>query len=195
MLDVPVDITPPAALHACFVEVYVVTRSRSLDRTSSSVQSPFVNSASNRSICGARSVLDSHVSGSNQSRNSLSEISPARYRTSSRRIGSSSSKCMSPRIQVVAVSATELRRMFNDGLYVERVQSGELTEKVLSQNTPSPRAHQQPGTKSQLVAYLDAQGREVARTHQYLRPGGTLGGSGKPDPKKIFKEGKLYVVR
>lgn len=85
--------------------------------------------------------------------------------------------------------------MFNDGAYVERAKSGELSEKVLAQNNASSKAHQPPGTISQLIAYFDAKGREVARAHRYLRRDGTLGASGKPDPKKVFKDGKLYVSR
>lgn len=85
--------------------------------------------------------------------------------------------------------------MFNDGAYAERAAKGELTEKVLSENNPSPKANQPPGTKSQLIGYFDARGREVARAHQYLRKDGRLGASGKPDPKKVFKDGKLYVTR
>jgi len=102
---------------------------------------------------------------------------------------------MSSPIQIVEVSVTELRKIFNDGAYVERARLGELAEKLLSENNPSPKARQPPGTKSQLIGYFDAKGREVARAHQYLRKDGTLGASGKPDPKKIFKEGKLYVYK
>ena len=45
------------------------------------------------------------------------------------------------------------------------------------------------------IAYLDSSGHRVAVVHQYLRKDGTLGGSGRPDPKKLFHDGKLYVLR
>jgi hypothetical protein len=35
----------------------------------------------------------------------------------------------------------------------------------------------------------------VVVVHQYLRKDGSLGGSGKPDPKKLFHKGKLYVTQ
>lgn len=38
-----------------------------------------------------------------------------------------------------------------------------------------------------LCSTLD--GRPLALAHQYKRPNGQLGGSGKPDPKKSFVEG------
>jgi hypothetical protein len=43
-----------------------------------------------------------------------------------------------------------------------------------------------------MVAYYDGQGDEIARVHQYLRPDGTLGAAGRPDPKRIFENGVLY---
>ena len=35
----------------------------------------------------------------------------------------------------------------------------------------------------------------VAEVHQYVRPDGSLGGSGLPDPKRLYKDGILYAVR
>ena len=86
--------------------------------------------------------------------------------------------------------------MFNAGLYWERAQSGELSEKLIRDGHPSPLASREPPcTQSQIIAYLDTKGRKVAIVHQYLRKDGSLGGSGKPDPKKLFHEGILYVSR
>ena len=50
-------------------------------------------------------------------------------------------------------------------------------------------------THSQMIAYRDAQGKEVARAHQYKRPDGTLGLSGKPDPKRMYAGGVVYKFR
>jgi hypothetical protein len=101
---------------------------------------------------------------------------------------------MSPRIQIIEVSIAELRRMFNEARYDERSRNGELYVKVLSEGKPSPSAKQPPGTKSQLIGYFDAKGHEVARAHQYLLKNGSLGASGKPDPKKVFQYPTLYVA-
>lgn len=92
------------------------------------------------------------------------------------------------------VATEELRRLFNEGRYWERVRSGELYEVLYREGHPSPKdSHEPPCTRSQIIAYLDAQGRQVAIVHQYLRKDGSLGGSGKPDPKKLFHRGKIYL--
>ena len=100
------------------------------------------------------------------------------------------------RIQIVAVSPAEIRRMFNEGGYWDKVYTGDLSEKLVREGHPSPARSGQPFcTRSQIVAYLDVRGRQVALVHQYLRKDGRIGGSGKPDPKKLFQHGTLYVVR
>jgi hypothetical protein len=82
--------------------------------------------------------------------------------------------------------------MFNDGKYWERAKAGEFTQVVKRSGTPRPDANQPAGTLSQVVIYLDADGFEIARVHQYLRPDGTLGASGRPDPKRLFRDGVIY---
>jgi len=95
----------------------------------------------------------------------------------------------------IDVSAETLRKIFNDGGYWELAKQGKLFEKEYY-SSPSPKSSgEPPGTLSQIVAYLDSQGRQVAIVHQYLRRDGSVGGSGRPDPKKLFHNGKLYVVR
>jgi hypothetical protein len=95
----------------------------------------------------------------------------------------------------VEVSPRELRDRFNRGNYVERVAAGELTARVLKDGHPSPpRAGLPICTRSQSIAYFDAKGDEVAMIHQYLKPDGTLGASGRPDPKRLLENGVLYVA-
>jgi len=96
------------------------------------------------------------------------------------------------------VTKQELRDLFN-AIILPRVQAGELREKIRSDGTPDPRNNQPPGSRSQIVAYHEvAQGgsaRAIALAHRYLRPDGTLGGSGKrlPDPRWVFHEGKIFA--
>jgi hypothetical protein len=93
------------------------------------------------------------------------------------------------------VSAAELRQKFNDHDFAGRVQRGELTAHVLSERIPQPMPpHLQPGTRSQIIAYRDANGVQVAVVHQYLQPDNTLGASGRPDPKRIILNNLLYIV-
>ena len=86
-----------------------------------------------------------------------------------------------------------MRRRFNDGRYWERVQSGELRTEEWDSRHPSLTAANEPYcTRSQMIAYLDQAGNEVARVNQYLRPDGAIGASGQPDPKRLFDGGILY---
>lgn len=78
---------------------------------------------------------------------------------------------------------------------MERAQAGDLHEVVKADNHPSqPLANEPFCTRSQIVAYFDRHGAEVARAHRYLRTDNTLGASGKPDPKRIREGNVLYIV-
>ncbi|MBI3696075.1 MAG: hypothetical protein HY238_14690 [Acidobacteria bacterium] len=92
------------------------------------------------------------------------------------------------------VPEQELRRMFNQGQYYERTQTGELWEDPMADAHPSPeRSHEPVCTHSQIIAYRDGSGKKVAVVHQYLRRDGKLGASGKPDPKWLLVDDVIYV--
>jgi hypothetical protein len=91
------------------------------------------------------------------------------------------------------ISPTEMQKMFNDEDYWGKAKSGEFTTVTLEHRHPALTAASEPHcTYSQMISYRDASGNEMARVHQYLRPDGTIGASGKPDPKRIFVGGTLY---
>ena len=46
-----------------------------------------------------------------------------------------------------------------------------------------------------MLVYWTQDGQPLAMVHQYLRPDGTIGSSGKPDPKRILVGNKLLAVR
>ncbi len=92
------------------------------------------------------------------------------------------------------ISAKEIRAYFNEGRYVDLVSYGVLKTKLIREGPAGPSANQPPGTKSQVIAYLDSSSKQVAVVHQYVTPAGTLGGSGKPDPKRLLHNGTLYVL-
>jgi|SRR5579871_1292632 len=94
----------------------------------------------------------------------------------------------------VKVSAQALRQLFNESGYWELVKSGALSEKLYFTRTPDKKHNEPPGTVSQILAYVDSEGRQVALVHQYLRKDGTLGGSGRPDPKKMLYRGVMYSL-
>ena len=94
------------------------------------------------------------------------------------------------------VDVDKLRAMFNDGRFRERAAEGSLftfayrdnpvPEDALPDNCPL-------GTRSQEVHYFDARTRQrVAIVHQYVRPDGTIGASGLPDPKYVVVGTDVY---
>jgi hypothetical protein len=95
------------------------------------------------------------------------------------------------------ITETELRKLFNDH-YLDRINAGEIREIVLrgAERHPSPMLANEPYcTRSQEVSYIDpATDDEVARAHRYLRPDGTIGASGRPDPKRVKHNGVLYRI-
>lgn len=85
--------------------------------------------------------------------------------------------------------------MFNNGCFLERLKSGELRAILDSEKHPSPfRSGQPQCTRSQLLSLLDENDQEVARIHQYKRPDGSIGASGRPDPKRLLVDGVYYFV-
>lgn len=85
-----------------------------------------------------------------------------------------------------------MRRIFNENNIWDKVKSGELIAVILESRTAPADAQQGDKTLSQSISYRDTDGNEIARVHQYLKPDNTLGGSGLPDPKRIFHNGVLY---
>jgi hypothetical protein len=92
------------------------------------------------------------------------------------------------------ITSAELRRIFNDDALWERAQSGEFEQRVLRARHPAPRQSGEPYcTESQIVGYFLPNGTRIAMVHQYLRPNGSVGASGRPDPKAILKGGTIYL--
>jgi hypothetical protein len=96
-------------------------------------------------------------------------------------------------IPLVRIPVEKMRDLFNDGRYWERVTNSELNTVILETRHPCLVAAAEPFcTQSQMISYRGQDGNEVARVHQYLRPDGTIGASGRPDPKRLFQDGILY---
>jgi hypothetical protein len=86
-----------------------------------------------------------------------------------------------------------MQRRFNEGKHWEKLRQGEYRALVQETRHPALTLANEPFcTESQIVSYVDRQGNEVARVHQYLRTDGTIGASGKPDPKRLLEGGILY---
>lgn len=92
------------------------------------------------------------------------------------------------------VSENELRRLFNEGRYYERMLAGEFKAIIVSE-IPRRRGDRRiRGSRSQFVEYWDKSGVLIARVHQYRKKDGSLGASGRPDPKRLRREGVLYQL-
>jgi hypothetical protein len=86
-----------------------------------------------------------------------------------------------------------MRDLFNRGRFWERAQIGKLSYTINDEFTPRFVNERIPsGSVSCEVSYWDANGNEVARVHQYVKPDGTLGASGLPDPRRVLINGVLY---
>jgi hypothetical protein len=84
--------------------------------------------------------------------------------------------------------------MFNRAGCWEKVKVGVLRAAVMKENHPAPQPASEPFcTRSQMIFYTDEHEQEIARVHQYLRPDGSIGGSGKPDPKRFLHQGTIYI--
>lgn len=72
----------------------------------------------------------------------------------------------------------------------------QLTPKYLRcDHLKEPEIRNEPHcTRAQMVRYVDNDGRWTVEIFQYLRPDGTIGASGKPDPKRMRVGNVVFVV-
>lgn len=111
--------------------------------------------------------------------------------------------------KVEYVTEAELRAMFNQQRLSERASTGELVRRILHYDTHLTRNQRErlnraltddsrrlpECSRSQMVLYTTRSGEPMALAHQYRRPDGTLGASGRPDPKVVFSGGKAIKAR
>lgn len=89
-----------------------------------------------------------------------------------------------------------IRQYFNNSQIFDQVQSGQLDAITKRSSHPeNPPAGEPVCTRSQIVYYYTKDGKPVAIVHQYLRPDGTIGASGRPDPKRLFLADRIISVR
>lgn len=94
------------------------------------------------------------------------------------------------------VTADFIREYFNRNNYYQKALNGELITKIKRSDHPEVPPKGEPVcTHSQIVYYFDQNGRPLAVVHQYLRPDGSLGASGQPDPKRIILSDKIIATR
>ncbi len=104
-----------------------------------------------------------------------------------------------PPQQTLYIAQSIIRQKFAESQYPEMIAKGELVPKYLRDKelkNPHNRRFPEPiGTKSQMIRYVDRSGKWFVEIHQYLRPDGTLGASGKPDPKRLKINDMIYIAK
>lgn len=98
--------------------------------------------------------------------------------------------------KVKYISPENIRRMFNESQYPILIAEEEIIPQVLrDDHLKEPQKKGEPScTHGQMIRYVDKAGQWVVEVFQYLRPNGTIGGSGKPDPKRLRIENTVYIV-
>lgn len=99
-------------------------------------------------------------------------------------------------LPTIEVDEATIRQEFNEGGYLAGIESGEFTSYLKRNKHRIPPPKGEPVcTRSQIVVYYNRDKQPAFVVHQYLRPDGTLGASGLPDPKCIFFDDKTWVVK
>jgi len=94
--------------------------------------------------------------------------------------------------QPVYIGRRELRELFNEQDFTDKIRRGVVSERLLASSPPAAASKFPHGTLSQRIAYIDGTGRQCAVIHRFKLPDGSLGGSGLPDPKELLVNGILY---
>lgn len=102
-----------------------------------------------------------------------------------------------PSEPVKRVPPETIRSIFNNSQCPALIASGHLVPNIISDKVlQNPHLKgEPPGTRSQIIRYVDLAGQWVAVIHQYCRPDGSLGASGKPDPKRLRIAGTVFVLK
>jgi len=98
----------------------------------------------------------------------------------------------------IRVPPSILRQHFNNSELSSQIEAGEL-EPIMLENRhltkPEERRVPEPFcTHHQTKRYLNVDGDLILETTSYLRPDGTLGASGKPDPKRMRVGNRLWIL-
>lgn len=98
--------------------------------------------------------------------------------------------------RVKVVEARTLQDIFNHSQYPRQIAEGLLVPTILRDGLlQNPDQRQEPaGTKSQKIRYADLAGQWLVIIHQYLRPDGSIGASGKQDPKWLHLNGTTFIL-
>lgn len=100
-----------------------------------------------------------------------------------------------PREMLQYLPPSSLREKFNASQYPVMIANGTLAPIVLRDGQPDPQKREPLGTRSQYIRYVNQSGQWLVEGHRYLRSDGTLGASGKFDPKAIRLGNTIYRAK
>jgi len=94
------------------------------------------------------------------------------------------------------VKAETLCEKYNNGNYAKMIDKGLMQFEMLNDNhLNSPEPFKGPYcTRSQTIRYKHTDGTLAVELHRYLRPDGTFGASGRPEPKRLSVGDELWAV-
>ena len=94
------------------------------------------------------------------------------------------------------ISSGRIRSLFNGSQYPALIANGSLVALPLRRtHLQKPSPHQGPlCTHSEVILYQSNEKSLFVIIHQYLKPDGSLGASGRPDPKRIKIDGEIYAT-
>ncbi|MCK4388475.1 MAG: hypothetical protein KAW00_06845 [Dehalococcoidia bacterium] len=105
---------------------------------------------------------------------------------------------MSPPLsdEVKYVPKESICRMFNESQYPLMIAKGQLMPQFLrNDHLKKPEEKKEPDcTRSQMIRYSDKAGHWAVEVHQYFRADKTIGGSGRPDPKRLRIGNTVFAV-
>ena len=88
-----------------------------------------------------------------------------------------------------------IREIFNESQLYENTMTGKVVTTIRRNKHREPPPEGEPlCTRSQILSYSLPDGELLAVVHQYLRPDGTIGGSGLPDPKRLYLADKIFSL-
>ena len=88
-----------------------------------------------------------------------------------------------------------MREAFNSQQFDEKARLGQISFRQEGNASAAPPHLNFPeGTVSRRVAVIGGNGKKLAICHQYVLPDGSLGASGRNDPKQILVGDELWVV-
>jgi len=97
-----------------------------------------------------------------------------------------------PEAVTVRVDEWNIQCRFNRARYHKRLLAGEFTSKTYPGKKPKAESGQAADAKTNEIVYFDKDNNEVARIHEFLNSDGTIGASGKHDPKELLSGGVKY---